>query len=150
MRTLKQFQDEVLAPLRKEREDKIEKKTNEQSQQLAKLNRELDSLRNELLEFKLKQASSLAAFRNKQTAKRKEINEQIFALRYQIKHSRVLINEEHQNKLGLAFAEYNRERREAGFLPIGFDMQPKRHPEDPNSVSAKIIDNETETDTPQH
>ena len=150
MRTLKQFQDEVLAPLRKEREDKIEKKTNEQSQQLAKLNCELDSLRDELLEFKSKQASSLAAFRNKQMARRTEINEQIFALRYQIKHHRVLINEEHQNKLGLAFAEYNRERREAGLLPIGFDMQPKRHPEDPNSVSAKIIENETETETPQH
>ena len=57
MRTLKQFQDEVLAPLRKEREDKIEKKTNEQTQQLAKLNRELDSLRDELLEFKSKQAA---------------------------------------------------------------------------------------------
>ena len=150
MRTLKQFQDEVLAPLRKEREDKIEKKTNEQTQQLAKLNRELDSLRDELLEFKSKQAASRAAFRNKQTARRTEINEQIFALRYQIKHNRVLINEEHQNKLGLAFAEYNRERCEAGLLPIGFDMQPKRHPEDPNSVSAKIIENETETDTPQH
>lgn len=92
----------------------------------------------------------MAAFRNKQTEKRTEINEQIFALRYQIKHHRVLINEEHQNKLGLAFAEYNRERRKAGLLPIGFDMQPKRHPEDPNSVSAKIIDNETETETPQH
>ena len=150
MRTLKQFQDEVLAPLRKEREDKIEKKTNEQSQQLAKLNRELDSLRDELLEFKLKQAASLAAFINKQTARRTEINEQFFALRYQIKHNRVLINEEHQNKLGLAFAEYNRERREVGLLPIGFDLQPKRHPEDPNSVSAKIIENETETETPQH
>ena len=48
MRTLKQFQDEVLAPLRKEREDKIEKKTNEQSQQLAKLHCELDSLRDEI------------------------------------------------------------------------------------------------------
>lgn len=150
MRTLKQFQDEVLAPLRKEREDKIEKKTNEQNQQLVKLHRELDILRNELFEFKSKQAASLAAFRNKQTERRAEINEQIFALRYQIKHNRVLINEEHQNKLGLAFAEYNRERREEGLLPIGFDMQPKRHPDDPNSVSAKIIDNETETDTPQH
>ena len=91
-----------------------------------------------------------AAFRNKQTARRTEINEQIFALRYQIKHNRVLINDEHQNKLGLAFAEYNRERREAGLLPIGFDMQPKRHPEDPNSASAKIIENETETETLQH
>lgn len=150
MRTLKQFQDEVLAPLRKEREDNIEKKTNEQTQQLAKLQCELDSLRDDLLEFKLKQHASLAAFRNKQTARRSEINEQIFALRYKIKHNRVLINEEHQNKLGLAFAEYNRERREAGILPIGFDMQPKRHPEDPNSVSAKIIENETETETPQH
>ena len=79
MRTLKQFQDEVLAPLRKEREDKIEKKTNEQTQQLAKLNRELDSLRDDLLEFKLKQHASLAAFRNQQTARRTEINEQIFA-----------------------------------------------------------------------
>ena len=150
MRTLKQFQDEVLAPLRKEREDNIEKKTNEQTQQLAKLQCELDSLRDDLLEFKLKQHASLAAFRNKQTARRSEINEQIFALRYKIKHNRVLIKEEHQNKLGLAFAEYNRERREAGILPIGFDMQPKRHPEDPNSVSAKIIENETETETPQH
>ena len=78
MRTLKQFQDEDLAPLRKEREDKIEKKTNEQSQQLAKLHCELDSLRDDLLEFKSKQAASLAAFRNKQTARRAEINEQIF------------------------------------------------------------------------
>lgn len=51
MRTLKQFQDEVLAPLRKEREDNIEKKTNEQAQQLAKLQCELDSLRDDLLEF---------------------------------------------------------------------------------------------------
>ena len=150
MRTLKQFQDEVLAPLRKEREDKIGKKTNEQNRQLVKLHRELDSLRDELFEFKSKQAASLAAFRNEQTSRRTKINEQIFALRYQIKHNRVLINEEHQNKLGLAFAEYNRERREAGLLPIGFDMQPKRHPDDPNSVSSKIIDNETETETPQH
>ena len=55
MRTLKQFQDEVLAPLRKERDDKIGKKTNEQNQQLSKLHRELDSLRDDLLEFKLKQ-----------------------------------------------------------------------------------------------
>ena len=93
MRTIKQFQDEVLAPMRKKREDKIEKKTNEQSEQLAKLNRELDSLRDELLEFKLKQHASLAAFRNQQTARRTEINEHIFALRYQIKHHRVLINE---------------------------------------------------------
>lgn len=150
MRTLKQFQDEVLAPLRKEREDKIGKKTNEQNQQLVKLHRELDILRNELFEFKSKQSASLAAFMNKQTERRTEIHEQIFALLDQIKHHRVLINEEHQNKLGLAFAEYNRERREAGLLPIGFDMQPKRHPEDPNSVSAKIIDIETETETPQH
>lgn len=148
MRTLKQFQDEVLAPLRKEREDKIRR--NEQSLQLTKLHRELDSMRDDLLEFKSKQAASLAEYRNKQTARRAEINEQIFTLLYQIKHNRVLINEEHQNKLGIAFDEYNRERREAGLLPIGFDMQPKRHPEDPNSVSAKIIDNETETDTPQH
>lgn len=148
MRTLKQFQDEVLAPLRKEREDKI--KTNEQTLQLTKLHRVLDSMRDDLLEFKSKQATSLAEFRNKQTERRTEINEQIFVLLYQIKRNRVLINEEHQNKLGLAFAEYNRERREAGLLPIGFDMQPKRHPEDPNSVSAKIIDNETETETPQH
>lgn len=148
MRTLREFQDEVLAPLRKEREDNIERETKEQSEQLAKLNCELDSLRDDLLEFKSKQVASLAAFRNKQTARRAEINEKIFALRYQIKHHRVLINEEHQNKLGLAFAEFNRERREAGLLPIGFDMQPKRHPEDPNSVSAKATETETETETP--
>lgn len=146
MRTLKQFQDEVLAPLRKEREDNFERKTKEQSEHLAKLNRELDVLRDDLLEFKSKQAVSLAAFRNKQTARRAEINEKIFALRYQIKHHRVLINEEHRNKLGLAFAEYNRERREAGLLPIAFDMLPKRHPEDPNSVSASDSENKESED----
>ena len=132
MRTLEQFQKEVLAPLRKERDEKYEvalKIKTDGGEAFAKRKKEL---LDKEVEFKERQKSSLKEFLGKQTLGKKSFFVQQDADRseahakyqkaiqdYKIAKRRA--NEEYMDKLAIAFAEYNKERVAAGEQPVYYD-----------------------------
>lgn len=132
MRTLEEFQKEVLSPLREERDKKhaaaLEIKTKAGADFM---NRKKELLNNEV-DFKEHQKSSLKEFLGKQTLEKKSFFVQQRAERadahaqyqkatqdYKIAKRRA--NEEFMDKLAIAYAEYNKERVAAGEQPIYYD-----------------------------
>lgn len=129
MRTLEEFQKEVLAPLRKERDKKHEvalKIKTDGGEAFAKRKKEL---LDKEVEFKERQKSSLKEFLGKQTLEKKSFFVQQDADRaeahaqyqkatqyYKIAKRRA--NEEYMDKIGIAYAEYNKERVAAGEQPV--------------------------------
>ena len=132
MRTLEEFQKEVLAPLRKERDEKYEvalKIKTDGGEAFAKRKKEL---LDKEVEFKERQKSSLKEFLGKQTLEKKSFFVQQDADRseahakyqkatqdYKIAKRRA--NEEYMDKIGVAYAEYNKERVAAGEQPVYYD-----------------------------
>lgn len=141
MRTLEEFQKEVLAPLRKERDEKLEvalKIKTDGGEAFAKRKKEL---LNKEVEFKERQKSSLKEFLGKQTLGKKSFFVQQDADRseahakyqkaiqdYKIAKRRA--NEEFIDKLAIAYAEYNKERLAAGEQPVYYDNRREKSAEE--------------------
>lgn len=132
MRTLEQFQKEVLAPLRKERDDKhsaaLKIKT-DGGAAFAKCKKEIVEKERE---FKEHQKSCLKEFLSKQTlekksffvlqdAERADAHAQYQKATQDYKIAKRRANEEYMDKLAIAFAEYNKERVAAGEQPVYYD-----------------------------
>ena len=132
MRTLEEFQKEVLAPLRKERDKKHEvalKIKTDGGEAFAKRKKEL---LNKEVEFKERQKSSLKEFLGKQTLEKKsffvqqdadraEAHAQYQKATQDYKIAKRRANEEFMDKLAIAYAEYNKERVAAGEQPVYYD-----------------------------
>ena len=132
MRTLEEFQKEVLAPLREERDKKYEVALEIKAKSGAEFMNRKKELLNKEVEFKERQKSSLKEFLGKQTLEKKSFFVQQRAERadahaqyqkatqdYKIAKRRA--NEEFMDKLAIAYAEYNKERVAAGEQPIYYD-----------------------------
>lgn len=132
MRTLEEFQKEVLAPLRKEREDK----QNAAAQARVKASEELSKRKQEIQmkehEFKVAQEQEAKEFANKQALERKAFKMLLIAERadahaqyqkahYDCKTANRRANEEYMDKIGIAFAQYNKERVSAGEQPVYYE-----------------------------
>ena len=132
MRTLEEFQKEVLAPLRKERDEKYEvalKIKTDGGEAFAKRKKEL---LDKEVEFKERQKSSLKEFIGKQTLEKKsffvqqdadraEAHAQYQKATQDYKIAKRRANEEFMDKLAIAYAEYNKERVAAGEQPVYYD-----------------------------
>lgn len=132
MRTLEEFQKQVLAPLRKEREDK----QNDAALARVKASEELSKRKQEIQhkehEFKVAQEQALKEFANKQTLERKAFKMLLIAERadahaqyqkahYDSKAANRRANEEYMDKVGIVFAEYNKERVANGEQPVYYE-----------------------------
>lgn len=118
MRTLEQFQKEVLAQLRKERDDKFAATYDNEAKVTAEAENARNQLDNEKRDFLHKQAEERHAFEEEQAAKRQQIHLAYYSGRALIKRLRRAINEEYADQFGRVFQQYNQERMKAGELPI--------------------------------
>lgn len=141
MRTLEEFQKEVLAPLRKERDEKhvvaLKIKT-DGGEAFAKCKKEL---LDKEVEFKERQKSSLKEYLAKQTLEKKsffvqqkadraEVHAQYQKANFDYKIAKRRANEEYMDKLAIAFAEYNKERVAAGEQPVYYANRRERSAEE--------------------
>lgn len=129
MRTLKQFQDEVLYPLRAQREQALwkgEQMVEDAKKKYFALKRKQEVDR---LDFDKKQREALAAFveqqrldlrqfLNRQADERTQGYSEHQERTAEGKTMRRKANEAYQNAAGLAFEEYNKERAAAGLEPV--------------------------------
>ena len=140
MRTLEEFQKEVLAPLREERDKKYEVALEIKAKAGAEFMNRKKELLNKEFEFKECQKSSLKEFLGKQTLEKKSFFVQQRAERadahaqyqkatqdYKIAKRRA--NEEFMDKLAIAYAEYNKERVAAGEQPVYYDNRREKSAE---------------------
>ena len=140
MRTLEEFQKEVLAPLREERDKKHEVALEIKAKAGAEFMNRKKELLNKEVEFKECQKSSLKEFLGKQTLEKKSFFVQQRAERadahaqyqkatqdYKIAKRRA--NEEFMDKLAIAYAEYNKERVAAGEQPVYYDNRREKSAE---------------------
>lgn len=141
MRTLEEFQKEVLAPLRKERDEKYEvalKIKTDGGEAFAKRKKEL---LDKEVEFKERQKSSLKEFIGKQTLEKKsffvqqdadraEAHAQYQKATQDYKIAKRRANEEFMDKLAIAYAEYNKERVAAGEQPVYYDNRREKSAEE--------------------
>ena len=140
MRTLEEFQKEVLAPLREERDKKYEVALEIKAKAGAEFMNRKKELLNKEVEFKERQKSSLKEFLGKQTLEKKSFFVQQRAERadahaqyqkatqdYKIAKRRA--NEEFMDKLAIAYAEYNKERVAAGEQPVYYDNRREKSAE---------------------
>lgn len=129
MRTLEEFQKEVLAPLRKERDNKHETALKIKTDGGLSFMKRKKEIMEKMHEFKEHQKSCLKEFLGKQTMEKKSFfvkqdAEHIDAHAlyqkaiqdYKIAQRRA--NEEYMDKLAIAFAQYNKERVAAGEQPV--------------------------------
>ena len=141
MRTLEEFQKEVLAPLREERDKKYEVALEIKAKAGAEFMNRKKELLNKEVEFKECQKSSLKEFLGKQTLEKKSFFVQQRAERsdahaqyqkatqdYKIAKRRA--NEEFMDKLAIAYAEYNKERVAAGEQPVYYDNRREKSSEE--------------------
>lgn len=125
MRTLEQFQTEVLAQLRKERDEKFAATYDNEAKVEAEAENARNQLANEKRDFLHKQAVERHAFEEEQAAKRQQIHIAYYSGRASIKHLRRAINEEYADQFGRVFQQYNQERMEAGESPIIYQKDGK-------------------------
>ena len=143
MRTLEQFQKEVLAPLRKERDNKhaaaLKIKT-DGGAAFAKRKKELVEKEGK---FKEHQKSCQKEFLAKQTMEKKsffvlrdaeriDAHAQYQKAAHDYKIAKRRANEEYMDKLAIAFAEYNKERVAAGEQPVCYDNRREMSAEEHN------------------
>ncbi len=141
MRTLEEFQKEVLAPLRKERDEKhvvaLKIKT-DGGEAFAKCKKEL---LDKEVEFTERQKSSLKEFLDKQTLEKKtffvqqkadraEAHAQYQKANLDYKIAKRRADEEFMDKLAIAYAEYNKERVAAGDQPVYYANRRERSAEE--------------------
>ena len=145
MRTLEEFQKEVLAPLREERDKKHEVALEIKGKAGAEFMNRKKELLNKEVEFKERQKSSLKEFLGKQTLEKKSFFVQQRAERadahaqyqkatqdYKIAKRRA--NEEFMDKVAIAYAEYNKERVAAGEQPVYYDNRREKSAEKHEAV----------------
>lgn len=132
MRTLEEFQKEVLVPLREERNKKQEEAALAKMKASKELSKRKQEIQEKEHEFKVAQEEAEKEFKNKQTLERRAFKVLIIAERadahahsqkaqFDCKSANRRANEEYMDKLGIAFAEYNKERVTAGELPISYN-----------------------------
>lgn len=132
MRTLEQFQKEVLAPLRKERDDKHAEALKIKTDGGAAFAKRKKEIVEKEGEFKEHQKSCLKEFLSKQTlekkaffvlqdAERADAYAQYQKATQDYKISKRRANEEYMDKLAIAFSEYKKERVAAGEQPVYYD-----------------------------
>ena len=132
MRTLQEFQSDVLTPLRKERDEKMMATYDHISSLKSQYQREGNERQEEKIAFMKEQKEALKAFLKQQAfdlgafnaklAIRKTNSFNIFSNGMaRIKQERRAINETYQDKIGLAFSRYNKERMAAGEAPVFYD-----------------------------
>ena len=140
MRTLEEFQKEVLAPLREERDKKYEVALEIKAKAGAEFMNSKKELLNKEVEFKERQKSSLKEFLGKQTlekkaffvlqdAERADAHAQYQKATQDYKIAKRRANEEFMDKLAIAYAEYNKERVAAGEQPVYYDNRREKSAE---------------------
>lgn len=144
MRTLEQFQKEVLAPLRKERDDKQEAAREIRSKAAADYMQAKKEITEKEHSFAKVQEEALQIFTRQQLIDRKAYHLLLTAERTdacakydKAKHDEKIAkrraNEEYMDKVGIAFAEYNKERVAAGEQPVYYDNRREMSAEEHNS-----------------
>lgn len=144
MRTLEQFQKEVLAPLRKERDDKQDAAREIRSKAAADYMEAKKVISEKEHAFKELQEQALEAFQRQQlidrkayklllTAERADACAKYDKARHDEKIAKRRANEEYMDKVGIAFAEYNKERVAAGEQPVYYDNRREMSAEEHNS-----------------
>ena len=132
MRTLEEFQKEVLVPLREERDKKHEVALKIKTKAGAEFMKRKKELLNKEVEFKEYQKSCLKEFLSKQTlekkaffvlqdAERADAHAQYQKATQDYKIAKRRANEELMDKVAIAYAEYNKERVAAGEQPVYYD-----------------------------
>ena len=132
MRTLEEFQKEILAPLRKERNDKQEAALEIKTKAGAEFMKRKKDIMEKEVEFKAHQKACLKEFLSKQTlekksffvlmdAERTDAHAQYQKAAHDSKVANRRANEEYMDKVGIAFAQYNKERVSAGEQPIYYE-----------------------------
>jgi len=132
MRTVEQFQQDVLTPLRKERDEKMMATYDRENSLKANYQREKNSMQEDKIAFLKKQKDELKAFKQQQAFDLGVFNTglntrvtnayNIFKKGIaQVKTDRRAINENYQDKIGVAFARYNEERKKAGESPVVYE-----------------------------
>ena len=141
MRTLEEFQKEVLAPLRKERDKKHEVALEIKGKAGAEFMNRKKELLNKEVEFKEHQKSCLKEFLSKQNLEKKaffvqqdadraEAHAQYQKATQDYKIAKRRANEEFMDKLAIAYAEYNKERVAAGEQPVYYDNRREKSSEE--------------------
>ena len=132
MRTLEEFQKEVLVPLREERDKKHEVALKIKTKAGAEFMKRKKDIMEKESEFKAHQKSCLKEFLSKQTlekkaffvlqdAERADAHAQYQKATQDYKIAKRRANEEFMDKLAIAYAEYNKERVAAGEQPVYYD-----------------------------
>ena len=132
MRTLEEFQKEVLAPLREERNKKLAAALEIKTKAGAEFMKRKKDIMEKEVEFKAKQKSCLKEFLSKQTlekksffvsmdAERTDAHSQYQKAQYDSNVAKRRANEEYMDKVGIAFAGYNKERVTNGEQPVYYD-----------------------------
>lgn len=132
MRTLEEFQKEVLAPLRKERDDKQDAAREARSNAAAEYMQAKKKIEENELAFKELQEQVLEAFIHQQlidrkayklllTAERTDACAKYDKAKHDEKIAKLRANEEYMDKVGVAFARYNNDRVTAGEQPIYYE-----------------------------
>ena len=132
MRTLEEFQKEVLTPLRKERDDKYAVALKIKTDAGAAFAKRKKEIVEREVEFKEYQKSCLKEFLSKQTlekkaffvlqdAERADAHAQYQKATQDYKIAKRRGNEEFMDKVAIAYAEYNKERVAAGEQPVYYD-----------------------------
>ena len=141
MRTLEEFQKEVLAPLREERDKKHEVALKIKANAGAEFMKRKKDLLNKEVEFKEHQKSCLKEFLGKQTLEKKsffvqqdadraEAHAQYQKATQDYKIAKRRANEEFMDKVAIAYAEYNKERVAAGEQPVYYDNRREKPAEE--------------------
>ena len=132
MRTLEEFQKEVLAPLRKERDDKQDAAREARSNAAAEYMLAKKKIQEKEHAFKELQEQVLEAFIHQQlidrkayklllTAERTDACAKYDKAKHDEKIAKRRANEEYMDKVGVAFARYNNDRVTAGEQPIYYE-----------------------------
>lgn len=132
MRTLEEFQKQVLAPLRKERDDKQDAAREARSNAAAEYMQAKKKIEEKEHAFKKLQEQVLEAFIHQQlidrkayklllTAERTDACAKYDKAKHDEKIAKRRANEEYMDKVGVAFARYNNDRVTAGEQPIYYE-----------------------------
>lgn len=132
MKTLEEFQKQVLAPLRKERDDKQDAAREARSNAAAEYMSAKKKIEEKEHAFKKLQEQVLEAFIRQQlidrkayklllTAERTDACAKYDKAKHDEKIAKRRANEEYMDKVGVAFARYNNDRVTAGEQPIYYE-----------------------------
>lgn len=132
MKTLEEFQKQVLTPLRKERDDKQDAAREVRSNAAAEYMKAKKMIEEKEHAFKELQEQVLEAFIHQQlldrkayklllTAERTDACAKYDKAKHDEKIAKRRANEEYMDKVGIAFSRYNKERVIAGEQPIYYE-----------------------------